>query len=118
VFRVNKQTKPRAERDRHGFRGTPPPPLHSLGELPDDSLLTDTEVAGYLRIARSTVAGWRNNPTHPLVWLTLPGGFQRTTAASLRAYMARGVRRRRTDLMTNDAEHDAYADPKRGELAP
>lgn len=101
---MTKQTKPHAERDRHGFRSVPPPPAFSLAVLPDDTLLTDLEVAGYLRVARSTVAGWRNNPVHPLEWVTLPGGFRRTTAASLRAFMARGVPRRRIGLIAADNE--------------
>jgi hypothetical protein len=104
VAMPNSPPLPVAKPDRHGFRSVPPPPAFSLASLPDDTLLTDLEVAGYLRVARSTVAGWRNNPTHPLEWLTLPGGFRRTTAASLRAFMARGVRRRRTGLVASDNE--------------
>lgn len=85
--------------DRHGFRGTPEPPKFSLAELPDDTLITETEAAGYLRVAKSTIAEWRLRPDHALKWIVLPGGFVRTTAGFLRAYMATGVRRRRTELI-------------------
>jgi hypothetical protein len=83
---------------RHGFRGVPPPPNFSLEALPADTQLKETEVAACCRVAISTVAGWRQDPNHPLEWDYLPGGWPRTTAGRLREYMASGVRRRRADL--------------------
>jgi hypothetical protein len=84
-------------RDRHGFRGVPPPPLFSLADLADDAMVTKAEAAGWLRVAKSTVDGWREQPNHPLKWLELPGGFVRTTAGNIRKYIAAGAPRRRKD---------------------
>jgi hypothetical protein len=80
------------KKDRHGFRSVPPPPRFSLAEIPDDTLLTETEVAGFLRVAKCTVAEWRRHPHHPLKWLLLPNGRVRSTAGSVRAYLAAGRR--------------------------
>ena len=82
--------------DRHGFRGVPPPANFSLEALPADTKLKDADVAACLRVAISTVTGWRQNPNHPLKWEFLPGGFPRTTVGYLRDYIAAGQRRRRT----------------------
>ena len=88
-----KPPTPQKQRNRHGFRSKPPPPAFSLAKLPDDALLTSLEVAAVTRNARSTVEGW-DDPT--LEWVTLPGGYRRVTVRSLRAFIASGVRRRRT----------------------
>lgn len=83
------------KRDRHGFRGTPPPcSTFSLAALSDDTLLTAYEVASCVRQAIPTVL---ENPSFD--WITLPGGFKRSTAGSVRKHIAAGApRRRRTDL--------------------
>lgn len=41
---------PEQKRDRHGDRGVPPPPAFALADVPADSLLTEAEVAGLLRV--------------------------------------------------------------------
>ena len=48
---------PDQERDRHGFRGTPPPAKFSLAELPDDALLTEQETAAVGRWSTNTLSG-------------------------------------------------------------
>jgi len=99
--RKSKQTPPKQQGDRrkrHGFRGMPPPPTFSLKELPDDAHLREEEVAAILRISRSTVTSKRlKQLDHPLVWVTLPGGFVRAIAGSLREYVKNGVSRRRPE---------------------
>ena len=80
-------------RERHGFRGVPPPATFSLATLPDDALLTTIEVAAVLRGSTNTLDVWRTDPDHPLQWISLPSGFVRYTAGALRAYLALGRRR-------------------------
>ena len=41
--------KPEQTRDRHGFRGVPPPPSFSLAALADDCLLLDRDCGGPAR---------------------------------------------------------------------
>jgi hypothetical protein len=82
-------------RDRHGFRGVPPPPIFSLAELPDDALLTEMETAAVLRHSTNTMAAWRRQSNHPLAWEALPGGFVRYRAGNVRRYVALGSRRKR-----------------------
>ncbi|HEY2528748.1 MAG TPA: hypothetical protein VGJ20_12510 [Xanthobacteraceae bacterium] len=108
-----------SDRDRHGFRGVPPPPTFSLASLPDDTRLTEEEVAAVLRNAKSTLADKRRRQTKrkaksisqrsdasdelaagrtpPLEWTTLPGGFVRYTAGAVREYIAAGAHQRRKD---------------------
>jgi hypothetical protein len=82
------------KRDRHGFRGTPPPLVGvSLQELADDCLLTDKETGAIGRWSTNTLASWRRQPDHPLKWTTIPGGWVRYFAGSLKAYLAAGERR-------------------------
>jgi len=81
-------------RDRHGFRGVPPPPTFSLAALAHDCLLTEFEVAAVLRVSTNTLGGWRRQPNHPLAWEVLPGGFVRYRAGTTRDYLAGGERRR------------------------
>ena len=89
-------TEPDApKRDRHGFRGTPPPLTFSLAALPDDALLDELEVAAHLRISTNTVASWRQQPAHPLKWLALPNGFVRYMAGSLKQFLRSGKPRKR-----------------------
>lgn len=82
-------------RDRHGFRGTPPPPPFSLAALPDDALLSEIDVAAILRMSSNTVASWRSQPAHPLRWFTLPNGFVRYQVSDIRAFLAMGRSRAR-----------------------
>jgi hypothetical protein len=88
---VAKQDK---ERDRHGFRGVPSPPSFSLKDLPDDTQLTEREVAGYGRWSTNTVQSWRQDPDHALKWEVVAGRFIRYRAGNLRDYMAQAANRR------------------------
>jgi hypothetical protein len=81
-------------RDRHGFRGTPPPASFSLQDLPDDAQLTEGEVASVGRWSISTVASWRRQPDHPLQWERVAGKFIRYRAGKLKAFMAMPAKRR------------------------
>jgi hypothetical protein len=83
-----------AKRDRHGFRGTPPPASFSLQDLPDDAQLTEVEVAAVGRWSTNTVAAWRRQPGHPLEWEYIVGGSVRYRAGKVRAFMAMPGRRR------------------------
>ena len=93
----------------HGFRGVPPPPNFSLETLPADTKLKDADVAACLRVAISTVTGWRQNPRHALKWEYLPGGFPRTTAGNLREYITSGRRRRRAAAVARADRHEEPA---------
>jgi hypothetical protein len=89
-------TEPDApKRDRHGFRGVPPPPAFDFAALADGALLNELDVAAILRVSTNTVASWRRQPAHPLEWRALPNGFVRYTVGAIRAYLARGVPRPR-----------------------
>ena len=79
---------PNQKRDRHGFRGTPPPAAFSLQALPDDAQLTEYEVAAVGRWSTNTVAAWRRQPGHPLRWGVVAGRFVRYRAGYLKTYMA------------------------------
>ena len=78
---TNKPVEPK--RDRHGFRGVPPPVTFDFDALADGALLSETDVAAILRMSTNTVASWRQRPDHPLRFLVLPNGFVRYTAACL-----------------------------------
>jgi len=82
------------KRDRHGFRGIPPPASFSLAELPDDAQLTEGEVAAVGRWSTNTVANWRRHPGHPLEWEYVAGGFIRYRAGKVRTFMATPYKRR------------------------
>jgi hypothetical protein len=82
------------KRDRHGFRGTPPPASFSLQELPDDAQLTEGEVAAVGRWSTNTLAAWRRRPDHPLKWDYVAGGFIRYRAGDLKIFMAMPPKRR------------------------
>src|SRR5262249_46518704 len=88
--------KPEQTRDRHGFRGVPPPPTFSLAALPDDTLLTESEVAAVLRHSTNSLGSWRRQANHPLAWEALPGGFVRYRAGNVRSYLTMGSRRKGT----------------------
>ena len=85
---------PNQKRDRHGFRGTPPPASFSLQALPDDAQLTEHEVAAVGRWSTNTVAAWRRQPDHPLRWELVAGRFVRYRAGDLKTYMATPAKRR------------------------
>jgi|SRR5215831_12845603 len=82
-------------RDRHGYRSVPPPATFDIYALPDTAPLTIRDVAAHGRWAVATVEKWRQQPDHPLKWLTLPGGFVRTTVADLKRFLASGKPRKR-----------------------
>jgi hypothetical protein len=97
------------KRDRHGFRGVPPPATFSLAPLPDDALLTEYEVAQIGRWSTNTVQSWRQQQRgHPLRWVVIPGGRIRYTAGELKAFLAGGAPRQRKcrppPLTKSDAE--------------
>ena len=74
------------KRDRHGFRGVPPPATFDIYTLPDTAPLTDFEVASVLRVSTNTTASWRRRGLH-LKWFTLPGGLVRSTAGAVKAFL-------------------------------
>src|SRR5262249_39987340 len=84
------------QRDRHGFRGVPPPLAIDIYTLPDTAPLTDYEVAAVLRVSTNTTASWRRRGVH-LKWITLPGGLVRSTAGSVKAFLAMGKTRTRAN---------------------
>ena len=85
---TNKPVEPK--RDRHGFRGVPPPVTFDFDALADGALLSETDVAAILRMSTNTVASWRQRPDHPLRFLVLPNGFVRYTAGHVREFLASG----------------------------
>jgi hypothetical protein len=93
---VHKQSPPptSVKRDRHGFRGVPPPPDFSLAALADDTLLTEYETAAVLRVSTNTLGCWRREPDHPLKWEVIAGRLVRYQAGNLRAYLSAGPRPR------------------------
>src|SRR5262245_43359606 len=101
--------KPEQTRDRHGFRGVPPPPSFSLAVLADDCLLLEIETAAVLRVSTNTLGGWRRQPNHPLDWEVLPGGFVRYRAGNLRRYLTMGSPRK-----GRPAQPPATASQRRG----
>ena len=76
------------KRDRHGFRGTPPPPLFDFDALPGGTLLNDHETAAVLRSSTNTLSAWRQSNSHRLKWITVAGGRVRYKVADIRAYLA------------------------------
>ena len=61
------------KKPRKRFRGTPPPLRFDLDELPDNTLLNETETAAACRRAKSTLEVWRKQPDHPLRWRRVAG---------------------------------------------
>ncbi len=61
------------KKPRKRFRGTPPPLRFDLDELPDNTLLNETETAAACRRAKSTLEVWRKQPEHPLRWRRVAG---------------------------------------------
>ena len=74
--------KPRCKR----FRGMPPPLTFDLDELPESTLLNETETAAACRRAKSTLEVWRKQPDHPLRWRRV-GGRVLYELASIRAFL-------------------------------
>jgi len=58
---------------RKRFRGVPPPLRFDLDELPDNTLLNETETAAACRRAKSTLEVWRKQLDHPLRWRRVAG---------------------------------------------
>jgi hypothetical protein len=69
------------------MRGTPPPPTFSLNALADTTLLTQQEVAGFLRRSIPAVEKGRYENSDGLTWRYLDG-WPRATAGSLKKVMA------------------------------
>jgi len=113
-------TKP-PPRERHGFRGTPPPADFSLTELPDDSLLTEYEVAALARLSTNTLAAWRKRERdHPLKWTVIGGGRVRYRAGDVKHFIASGQRPRPgrpKKVAPNVSQSDAPA-PRRRAARP
>ena len=98
------------DRDRHGFRGTPPPASFDLEALPDSTLLTEQETAAVGRWSTNTLGAWRRQPNHPLKWELVAGKFVRYRVGDVKRYLA-PPEKRRADQPTLapsadlDAEH-------------
>jgi hypothetical protein len=83
------------KRDRHGFRGVPPPPAFDFDALPDGALLNEYETAAVGRWSTNTLAAWRSRESHGLRWVVIAGGFIRYRVAHIRAYLADATPRKR-----------------------
>jgi DNA-binding transcriptional regulator YdaS (Cro superfamily) len=102
-------------RERHGFRGVPPPSDFSLAALPDDALLTGYQVGALIQVSTNTIQSWRRQPDHPLEWEALPNGLVRYRAGTLRAYLALGRRQQQQKRFTAQEKliaNGAPAEPK------
>ena len=82
------------KRDRHGFRGVPPPPAFDFDALPDGALLNEHETAAVGRWSTNTLAAWRLRE-RGLRWVVIAGGFVRYRVADIRAYLADATPRKR-----------------------
>jgi hypothetical protein len=82
------------KRDRHGFRGVPPPAAFSLAALPDDALLTELETAAVTRLSTNTLTQWRRRSNRQLPWIVIAGGRVRYLAGAVRQFLASGEPRR------------------------
>ena len=77
--------KPRTLKGR--LRGTPPPATFSLDALPNDTVLTQAEVAAIRRQSLVYIERKRNAGTDGLTWRYIDGR-PRCTAGSLKKVMA------------------------------
>jgi hypothetical protein len=79
-------------RDRHSFRGVPPPLVGvSLHALAPDALLTEYEVASIGRWSTNTLTFWRRDLNHPLKWTRVYGGRIRYFAGDVKIFLASGA---------------------------
>ena len=76
------------KRDRHGFRGVPPPPVFDFDALPDGALLNEYETAAVGRWSTNTLASWRLRKAHGLRWVVIAGGFIRYRVSAIRTFLA------------------------------
>ena len=83
------------KRDRHGFRGVPPPPVFDFDALPDGALLNEYETAAVGRWSTNTLAAWRLRAGHGLRWVVIAGGFIRYRVSAIRAFLADAAPRKR-----------------------
>jgi hypothetical protein len=84
------------KRDRHGFRGVPPPPVFDFDALPDGALLNEYETAAVGRWSTNTLAAWRlRQGGHGLRWVVIAGGFIRYRVSAIRAFLADAAQRKR-----------------------
>src|SRR5262249_56557216 len=85
---------PAHKRDRHGFRGVPPPPVSDFDALTDGALLNEYETAAVGRWSTNTLAAWRREG-HGLRWVVIGGGRVRYRVGDVRAYLADAAPRKR-----------------------
>ena len=83
------------KRDRHGFRGVPPPPVFDFDALPDGALLNEYETAAVGRWSTNTLSAWRLREGHGLRWVVIAGGFVRYRVSAIRAFLAYAEPRKR-----------------------
>jgi len=83
------------KRDRHGFRGVPPPPVFDFDALPDGALLNEYETAAVGRWSTNTLAAWRLRKAHRLRSVVIGGGRVRYRVGDVRAYLADAAPRKR-----------------------
>ena len=83
------------KRDRHGFRGVPPPPVFDFDALPDGALLNEYETAAVGRWSTNTLTAWRFREGHGLRWIVIAGGFIRYRVSAIRAFLADAAPRKR-----------------------
>jgi hypothetical protein len=77
------------KRDRHGFRGLPPPPVFDFDALPDGAMLNEYETAAVGRWSTNTLSAWRlREGQHGLRWVVIAGGFIRYRVSAIRAFLA------------------------------
>jgi hypothetical protein len=126
-MRRKAEPRPEQKRDRHGFRGTPPPPSFDFDALSPGTLLTELETAAVGRWSTNTLTAWRLQPSHPLQWTTIAGGLIRYRVAAIRAFLASGTPRKRkpkgtptatTKIHTYDAAPEHRRVPRRSRAQP
>jgi len=81
-------------RDRHGFRGVPPPASFDLYGLPETNWLTESETAAVTRLSISTLAAWRQRPNPPLKHAKIRDRRVRYQVGDVREFLASGERPR------------------------
>ena len=102
------------KRDRHGFRGVPPPPVFDFDALPDGALLNEYETAAVGRWSTNTLAAWRlREGHHGLRWVVIAGGFIRYRVSAIRAFLADAAPRKRKRVRTRADAVPATQEPAR-----
>ena len=83
------------KRDRHGFRGVPPPPVFDFDALPDGALLNEYETAAVGRWSTNPLAAWRLRKAHGLRSVVIGGGRVRYRVGDVRVFLADAAPRKR-----------------------